>query len=855
MFQAFARMSETLSQPLAPWARWLLVLAVVPLALGATQRLWTIHFLAPQYPRGLELHVYTHTISGGNDGLDLREINTLNHYVGMRALDPADFADLDLLPFALGVLALLALRAAGIGDVRALLDLAALTTYFGLFSLARFAYTLYAYGHHLDPKAPIRMDGFMPPLIGTKDIANFSVTSFPGLGTWLIAVFGATVVLLAAREILFTRAPRPAGGGRSIAAVIGLLAVGLALPSAPARAAEPGFERTEERAACRGHDPLRQPFFGDTHVHTTYSFDANAQDTRTTPREAYRFARGETLGLQPWDAEGKPQRGARLRAPLDFAAVTDHAELLGEVRVCTTPGLPGHDSDACWTWRQFPPLSFPIFATRNLIARDRFGLCGPGDRHCLEAAGHVWRDIQAAAEEAYDRSPECRFTSFVGYEWTGTVGAGINLHRNVIFRNAVVPALPASWVETPSAFDLWQHLQRDCVDALPGCDVLTIPHNSNLSGPGLMFESAKLTSEADAAQAVDAEEAKLRQRWEPLVEIMQHKGDSECLLGAGTTDEACGFEKLPYDSFAGVARLRQPGAAAPGADRRGMVREALKKGLVLEEKIGANPLKYGIIASTDTHLGTPGLTAEAEAKGHGGAGSRTLAGLPDDIEFNPGGLAVLWAEENSRDALFAAMERREAYGTSGTRPVVRFFGGWGYADDLCQVQDFAARGYAGGVPMGGDLPARPSGASGPRFAVWAAQDAGNEDTPGTPLQRVQIVKGWVESGAARERVFDVAGGDNGARVDPSTCDTKGPGSIELCAVWSDPDFDPAQRAFYYARVLENPTCRWSQRLCVEARVDCADPASVRPGFEACCSALNQPVVQERAWTSPIWYAP
>jgi hypothetical protein len=204
----FQRFQHSLAEPLGPRTRWLLALAVIPLALGATQRLWTVRFLAPQYTQGLELHVYSYTLSGGNAGQDVKEINVLNHYVGMRALDPSEFADLDFLPFAIGALALLALRAAAIGDVRALLDLAVLTGYFGLFSLGRFAYTLYAYGHHLDPTAPIRMEGFMPPLLGAKQIANFTVASYPAAGTLLIGLFGAVVVLLA-----LSSAGRPARGG------------------------------------------------------------------------------------------------------------------------------------------------------------------------------------------------------------------------------------------------------------------------------------------------------------------------------------------------------------------------------------------------------------------------------------------------------------------------------------------------------------------------------------------------------------------------------------------------------------------------------------------------------------------
>ncbi|MAI27061.1 MAG: DUF3604 domain-containing protein [Myxococcota bacterium] len=620
------------------------------------------------------------------------------------------------------------------------------------------------------------------------------------------------------------------------------------------------YEVTEDREVCKDYEPLRRPFFGDTHVHTAYSFDANSQDTRNTPEDAYRFARGEEVGIQPYGSDGKALRTARLRRPLDFTAVTDHAEMLGEIRICTDEQIEGYGSDFCWIYRLAPPMMFGPLATRLIIQRDRFNFCGENDLRCLEQAALVWRDIQVAAEQAYDRTAECSFTSFVGYEWTGSIGAGINLHRNVIFRNEHVPVYAPSWVEVPSAYDLWMDLQRRCVEGVPGCDVLTIPHNSNLSGPGIMFESAKLRTVGDASMPVTAEEAALRRRWEPLVEIMQHKGDSECLLGGDTTDEACGFEKLPYNSFAGVGRIAagnivdlQGTSLAP--DRRAMVREALKKGLVLEEQLGENPLKYGIVASTDTHLGTPGLTMEDEAKGHGGAGDRNRAGIPDNIEFNPGGLAVLWAEENTRDALFSAMQRREAYGTSGTRPVVRFFGGWDYPESLCASKDFASAGYSGGVPMGGDLPPRPDGATAPLFAVSALKDPGSSGHPGTPLERIQIVKGWVKKGEAHEKVFEVAGGDNGSSVDTATCKTQGEDSASLCAVWQDPEFDADEGAFYYVRVLENPTCRWSQQLCVEAGVRCEDESTVTLGYEACCMESVPKTVQERAWTSPIWYSP
>ena len=290
------------------------------------------------------------------------------------------------------------------------------------------------------------------------------------------------------------------------------------------------------------------------------------------------------------------------------------------------------------------------------------------------------------------------------------------------------------------------------------------------------------------------------------------------------------------------------------------MRTALRRGIALDQQPGANPFKYGNVASTDTHLGTPGLTEEFESFGHGGAGATAgegmPLGLPDNLEFNPGGLAVAWAEENSRDAIFAALRRKETYGTSGTRPVVRFFGGWSYPDDLCAGDDLVERGYAEGVPMGGDLPSRPADAKAPVFAVSAMMDPGTRAHPGTPLDRAQVVKGWVDAGGAtHERVIDVASGPGGASVDTRTCERKGGGARSLCQVWRDPDFDPKARAFYYARVLESPSCRWSQYVCLANGVDCADPATVRPGLEPCCSPEHDPVVRERAWTSPIWYGP
>jgi len=475
-------------------------------------------------------------------------------------------------------------------------------------------------------------------------------------------------------------------------------------------------------------------------------------------------------------------------------------------------------------------------------------LCGAGGADCLSESGDVWSQIQGAAEEAYDRSSACEFTSFVAYEWSGATNVS-NYHRNVIFRNHVVPELPTSYFEEPTSVGLWQALQRDCLDGVDGCDVLAIPHNSNYSN-GNLFQPFTPAGEDEG------EWAAFRASMEPLVEIYQHKGDSECIEGVsgilGTADELCGFEKVRPQPIVDCGDAPGSGGMATlgCVHRLDSIRGVLLEGMKEELRTGVNPYRLGIIASTDTHSGTPGMVQEDGYVGHLGMEEGTAANRLKQPDLNPGGhtnspggLTAVWAEENSRDALFDALRRREVYGTSGPRIALRFFAGWELSEQSCSDADWVASGYDGGVPMGGVL----QGGAGqsPVFVAQALRDAGTATRQGTPLQRIQIVKGWIDAeGKAQISIADLAGGDNEASVNLDTCALEGGGSDSLCGSWVDPDFDATQPAFYYVRVVENPTCRWSWRDCLSM------PADERP--EACFDEGIPQRIQERAWSSPIW---
>jgi len=606
---------------------------------------------------------------------------------------------------------------------------------------------------------------------------------------------------------------------------------------------------------------------------------------RNDPWDAYRYARGEALS-QP-DAAGEQTVSAKISKPLDFTAVTDHAEYFGELRLCT------RDSSTLAYWLPQCMLNrADNFFVRLLAARywsglsaagreseeDRSIICSVPGADCAAAAAETWADIQQAAEDHYDRSAACDFTTFVGYEYTDAPDFN-NMHRNVIFRNEQVTDKALSVYATGSYQfpKLWQLLRAQCTQGDKGCDVLVIPHNPNLSG-GLMFRDPR--TEQEAAD---------RLFFEPVVEITQHKGSSECRYdrlagrGLGTTDEQCTFEQYESDNLQAMGvlygELRSEGGKPVALEQfasRNMLRNVLKDGLALRQTEGVNPFQMGFIGSTDTHNATPGGTDEDRFVGHLGQRDGGYRNVQDHFADNPGGQAVVWAEENSRDAIFAAIRRRETYATSGTRPVVRFFGGYDFDPGLCESGDLVSQGYARGVPMGGGLGA-PAAGEAPVFVVSAVKDPGAAGREGNDLQRIQIIKGWLDGeGITHEQVLDVAGdADNGAWVDTDSCQPTGDGDGSLCAVWRDERFDPAQAAFYYARVLENPSCRWSTRHCLAAGVNpfaenCREQADVLTArlqeeqgargdvYGNCCKRAEEepfysPVIQERAWTSPIWY--
>jgi hypothetical protein len=616
--------------------------------------------------------------------------------------------------------------------------------------------------------------------------------------------------------------------------------------AAPSQAAEPAStEVALEEAASEdvaAVEPAadgvsRNVYYGDLHVHTRNSFDAYIFNVRATPDDAYRYAKGETIGHA---AGFDVQLGGE---PLDFLAVTDHAAYLGVLEAMDTPGHPFSEVDyADEMFSDDPAVSIAAF--QRLVAS-----IGTDEREPalsdMTRTRSAWGDIIAAAEAHNDPGS---FTTFIGYEFTSSL-EGKNLHRNVIFSGSEAPELPFSRFESINPEDLWTWLDELRAQ---GIEALAIPHNSNGSD-GAMFERTNW-----AGEPIDQAYAEQRARNEPLVEVTQVKGTSETHPLLSPNDEWAGFEIMEW--YVGTA---VPVTQFSG----GYAREALRVGLEMEAAEGFNPYRFGLIGSSDTHnaagsfdednyfskIGivdaTPQLRGSVPPEG-ASWDDYQLEGSPERYStWGASGLTGVWAEENTRESIYGALRRKETFATTGPRMQVRFFAGYDLDGVSLTDEDGIAQAYAGGVPMGGDLPA--SADASPEFLVWAMRDPRS-----AALQRVQIIKGWTdEAGASHEQVFDVAcsdGGavdpetyrcpDNGAQVDLATCEvSEGVGDAEIAAAWTDPEFDPTQLAFYYVRVLENPTCRWSTWDAVRAGTE------PNPDLE--------PIIQERAYTSPIWYAP
>ncbi len=589
-------------------------------------------------------------------------------------------------------------------------------------------------------------------------------------------------------------------------------------------------------------------YFGDTHVHTSVSADAGASGTRLAPRDAYRFARGE----QVMSNTGQP---VKLRQALDFYMITDHSDGMGAINDILT-GVPNIVADPLG--KQF----HEAFAKGGQEAADAaFQLIGLFAQGKLPEVmnyqpGHpayqrVWDELVQAAE-AFNEPH--RFTTFIAFEWTSLV-RGNNLHRNVVFRDGaeragrILPYTTTPPVGSPNPRDLWRWMQN--YQDQTGGDVLAIPHNGNLSN-GMMFA---LQDDFANAAPLDPAYAEARQKWERLYEASQNKGDGETHPALSPEDEFADFET--WD----MGNLDLSEAKTNDMLAGEYVRSGLQRGLSLETELGINPFKFGLVGASDTHIGltTPdndnffGKFRQYEPNPHRADhlskenkdnGARLYS-----WQYISAGLTAVWASANTRGALFDAMQRREVYATTGPRMRVRFFGGYGFNKDDAKRRDLALLGYSKGVPMGSDLSAAPADHA-PTFLAYALRDP-----MGANLDRIQIIKGWLDAeGKPQEKVYDIAWSDDrqpdangklppvGDTVDLSIPSwTNSIGAPELGAVWSDPDFDPKQKAFYYARVIEIPTPRWTAYDRVKFKLDLPDEIPLK--------------TQERAYTSPIWYTP
>jgi len=614
-------------------------------------------------------------------------------------------------------------------------------------------------------------------------------------------------------------------------------------------------------------------YWGDTHLHTNLSWDAyNSGNKNLGPEQAYRFAKGESVTAH----NGMT---AKLRRPLDFLVVADHASNMGVMQ-----GLEKSDRELLngslgREWASVLKEIKRADASEDKIAlrlSSQLSIDGfiKGSVATNNHRQSVWKKVTALADS---HNAPGQFTAFIGYEWTQIF---YNLHRVVIFKDGAERAgevLPFSQYDSSDPEDLWAYLEN--YERQTAGEVLAIPHNGNLS-PGVMF-----ALEGADGQVMSADYAKARSRWEPLFEATQIKGDSETHPALSNSDEFANYEKIfavvpsknswpevtkrkitlnHYDSW--VTKNLQ-GKDDLWIHRYGYARSGLKLGLRQQAKIGVNPFKFGMIGSTDSHTSlatadednfwgkmswTEPYPGRLQGSWNGAKGSgKSLAGFWGNAwRMNAAGYAAVWAEENTRESLFAAMKRKEVYASTGPRITVRFFGGWDYQPDDALKPDLARIGYEKGVPMGGDLTSRPDTQS-PTFLIRAVKDP-----DGANLDRVQVIKGWHDKkGELYEKIYDVALSDDrkvnwrgkvkpvGNTVDiPDASYTNTIGDPELAVVWQDPDFDKDDLAFYYVRVLEIPTPRWTA---FDAKFF---------GVENIPEEVPM-ITQERAYTSPIWYSP
>jgi hypothetical protein len=633
------------------------------------------------------------------------------------------------------------------------------------------------------------------------------------------------------------------------------LAALLALPAAAQttdvgtldkQTADKAFPGKAPYSPYAGRNFPTRPFFGDTHLHTSFSMDAGAFGARLGPRDAYVLAKGAEI------TASSGQR-VKLSRPLDFLVVADHSDgmgffpliLAGDPKILADPQgrkwyemiQSGKGADA----------AIDIIISFGKGAISKAILPVPG----TPAYRDAWQETIRAAEEANDPG---RFTAFIGFEWTSNTG-GNNLHRNIIFRDngtkasQVEPYTTMKPLGSDNPRDLWKWMTA--YEEKTGGQVLAIAHNGNLSN-GRMFPLI----ESFTGKPIDREYAQTRAHRERLYEVTQIKGDGETHPFLSPNDEFANYER--WDK----GNLDLSEAKKPAMLEFEYARSALRNGLKLEKELGVNPYKFGMVGSTDAHTGLAaveednffGKTSSSEPSAtraaHPFVKNPSTGAVIMAWETLASGYVGVWASENTREALFDAMQRKEVYATTGPRMLVRFFGGWDFAPSDAQTRSPAVRGYTKGVPMGGDLMDAPAGKP-PTFLVAALKDP-----IGANLDRIQVIKGWLDAkGQTHEKVYDVVWSgsrkpdSNTGKLPPvgNTVDvasatwTNTIGASELITVWKDPDFDPAQRAFYYARVLEIPTPRWT-------------------AYDAKYFGVKMPpevrmTGQERAYTSPIWYTP